>query len=80
MEGRQPAVLGVSISAFVLASLFVALRFISRILIVRKVVLHDYLMLIAWVYSPVWWFYEASTSNTPPGNRLWVLIFIVLCD
>jgi hypothetical protein len=49
MEGRQPAVLGVTITIFALASIFVALRFISRIFVVKKVVLHDYLMLVAWV-------------------------------
>lgn len=50
MEDRRPEVLVVSIVFFVLASVFVALRFVSRIWIVRKVTLHDYLMLLAWVY------------------------------
>ncbi|KAI2785709.1 hypothetical protein POX_h09467 [Penicillium oxalicum] len=49
MDSRQPATLGVSITVFVLATIFVALRFVSRILIVRKVGLHDYVMLLAWV-------------------------------
>lgn len=49
METRQPATLGVSIVVFVIASLFVALRFVSRIFLVRRVGLHDYLMLFAWV-------------------------------
>ncbi|KAJ6108026.1 Major facilitator superfamily domain general substrate transporter [Penicillium sp. IBT 18751x] len=49
MQTRQPATLGVSITFFVIASVFVALRFVSRIFIVRKVGLHDWLMLVAWV-------------------------------
>ncbi|KAJ5745439.1 Major facilitator superfamily domain general substrate transporter [Penicillium odoratum] len=49
MIGRQPATLGVSVTFFVIASVFVALRFISRVFVVRKVALHDYLMLLAWV-------------------------------
>lgn len=46
---RRPAVLAVSIPVFVVASLFVALRFVSQIFVVRRVALHDYLMLLAWV-------------------------------
>ncbi|KAF7719103.1 MFS-type L-fucose-proton symporter [Penicillium ucsense] len=49
MDTRRPATLGVSITVFVIASIFVALRFVSRIFIVRKVGLHDYVMLLAWV-------------------------------
>ncbi|KAJ5570470.1 Major facilitator superfamily domain general substrate transporter [Penicillium hispanicum] len=49
MEGRRPATLGVSVTFFVIASIFVVLRFISRVFVVRKVGLHDYLMLVAWV-------------------------------
>jgi hypothetical protein len=49
METRRPVTLGVSITFFVIASIFVALRFVSRIFVVRKVGLHDYLMLVAWV-------------------------------
>lgn len=49
MQTRQPATLGVSISFFVVASVFVALRFVSRIFVVRKIGLHDWLMLVAWV-------------------------------
>lgn len=51
MEGRQQATLGVSITFFSIASIFVALRFISRIFVVRKIGLHDWLMLVAWVGS-----------------------------
>ncbi|OJJ44770.1 hypothetical protein ASPZODRAFT_100926 [Penicilliopsis zonata CBS 506.65] len=49
MGDRRAVVLGVSLAVFVVASLFVALRFVSRIFVVRRVGLHDYLMLIAWV-------------------------------
>ncbi|KAK9856239.1 Major facilitator superfamily domain [Penicillium brevicompactum] len=49
MEGRRPATLGVSIVFFTIASIFVALRFISRIFVVRKIGLHDWLMLVAWI-------------------------------
>lgn len=49
MEDRRPEVLVVSIVFFVIASVFVALRFVSRVFIVKKVGLHDYLMLLAWV-------------------------------
>ena len=49
MEDRRPEVLIVSIVFFVIASIFVALRFVSRVFIVKKVGLHDYLMLLAWV-------------------------------
>ncbi|PTU17363.1 hypothetical protein P175DRAFT_0446233 [Aspergillus ochraceoroseus IBT 24754] len=49
MQDRRPEVLVVSITFFVLASIFVALRFVSRIWIVRRLALHDYLMLLAWL-------------------------------
>ncbi|KAE8351420.1 major facilitator superfamily domain-containing protein [Aspergillus coremiiformis] len=49
MEDRRPVVLVVSIVFFVVASVFVALRFVSRVFIVKRVGLHDYLMLLAWV-------------------------------
>jgi hypothetical protein len=49
MEDRRPEVLVVSIVFFVIASIFVALRFVSRVFIVKKVGLHDWLMLLAWV-------------------------------
>ncbi|KAJ5655510.1 Major facilitator superfamily domain general substrate transporter [Penicillium longicatenatum] len=49
MAGRQPVTLGVSITFFAIATVFVALRFISRVFVVRRVALHDYLMLLAWV-------------------------------
>ncbi|KAJ6122458.1 Major facilitator superfamily domain general substrate transporter [Penicillium capsulatum] len=49
MESRRSATLGVSISLFVTASIFVALRFVSRVFVVRRVALHDWLMLVAWL-------------------------------
>ncbi|KAK1138659.1 hypothetical protein N8T08_002125 [Aspergillus melleus] len=49
MDDRRPQALVVSIVFFVIASIFVALRFVSRLCIVRKVGLHDYLMLLAWI-------------------------------
>ncbi|KAL4873126.1 hypothetical protein BDV12DRAFT_160421 [Aspergillus spectabilis] len=49
MEDRRPEILVVSIVFFVLATVFVALRFVSRIWIVRRLALHDYLMLLAWL-------------------------------
>lgn len=49
MESRATPTLVVTIVFFVLASVFVALRFVARVGIVRKVVSHDYLILLAWV-------------------------------
>ena len=49
MQDRRAEVLVVSIIFFVIATVFVALRFISRIFVVRKVGLHDHLMSLAWV-------------------------------
>lgn len=49
MADRRPEVLVVSVIFFALATVFVALRFVSRIFVVRRVGLHDYLMLLAWV-------------------------------
>ncbi|GES62651.1 MFS transporter [Aspergillus terreus] len=49
MQGHRTDVLVVSLVIFALATVFVALRFVSRIFIVRKLALHDYLMLLAWV-------------------------------
>jgi hypothetical protein len=49
MEDRRPEVVVVSVVFFSLATIFVALRFVSRIWVVRRLALHDYLMLLAWV-------------------------------
>ncbi|QGA13596.1 hypothetical protein EYB26_001246 [Talaromyces marneffei] len=49
VRSRATPTLVVTIVFFVLASIFVALRFVSRVGVVRKVVLHDYLILLAWV-------------------------------
>lgn len=62
MRDRRPLVLGVSIAFFVIASIFVALRFVSRIFVVRRVGLHDYLMLLAWVCT------VSSRSLHAPGD------------
>ncbi|OJK02534.1 hypothetical protein ASPACDRAFT_25237 [Aspergillus aculeatus ATCC 16872] len=48
MEDQRPTVLTVSIVFFIVATVFVALRFVSRLFIVRKIALHDYFMLLAW--------------------------------
>ncbi|OXV07902.1 hypothetical protein Egran_04334 [Elaphomyces granulatus] len=49
MQDRQPAVMAVTIVVFVLASIFVAFRFVSRIGIVHRIGLHDYFMILAWL-------------------------------
>ena len=49
MDDRRPEVLVVSIIFFVIATVFVVFRFVSRIFVVRKVGIHDYFMLLAWV-------------------------------
>jgi hypothetical protein len=49
MQDRQPAVLAVTLVVFVLASIFVGLRIVSRIGIIHQVRLHDYFMILAWV-------------------------------
>ena len=51
LQGRQEAVLAVSISMIVLSSLFVFLRILSRSLIVKKVQIDDYFMILGWVIS-----------------------------
>lgn len=54
VQSREMPTLVVTIVFFVLASIFVALRFVSRVGVVRKVVSHDYLILLAWVrYMPL---------------------------
>lgn len=50
MDDRRPEVFGVTLALFVIATVVVILRFISRIVIVRKVAIHDYIMLVAWVW------------------------------
>jgi hypothetical protein len=46
---RGTSVLAVTIIFLVLATIFVALRVVSRVGIVKKVGLDDYVMLLAWV-------------------------------
>jgi hypothetical protein len=48
-SGRGTPVLVVTAIMMVLATLFVVLRMISRIGIVRRVALDDYFMVLAWV-------------------------------
>ncbi|RHZ54104.1 putative MFS monosaccharide transporter [Aspergillus thermomutatus] len=83
MADRRPEVLVVSIIFFALATVFVALRFVSRIFVVRKVGLHDYLMLLAWAIDFGFSFslfyatskglglhdYDIPTSDRPGLNR-----------
>jgi hypothetical protein len=45
----RSTVLVVSITLLAVATIFVGLRFLSRALVVRKVVQSDYWMLLAWV-------------------------------
>ena len=52
VDDRGPVVLGVSIAMIVVSSVFVGLRFVSRIGIVRRVGWDDYTILIAWVEWP----------------------------
>ncbi|OKL58978.1 hypothetical protein UA08_05757 [Talaromyces atroroseus] len=49
MEDRRTPTLVVTIVFFALASVSIALRFVSRLGIVHKIVSHDYLILVAWV-------------------------------
>lgn len=51
MDSRATRSRAVTIVIFILASIFVALRFVSRCWIVRRIALHDYIMLLAWVSS-----------------------------
>lgn len=48
-HSRGPAVLIVTVIFMVLATVFVLLRMISRIGIVKRVTLDDYFMMLAWV-------------------------------
>lgn len=76
-NSRAMPTLVVTIVVFVLASVFVALRFVSRVGIVRKVVSHDYLILLAWVCSlpfcPI-----LILTFLLLGNRLWLRIRYML--
>lgn len=49
MDGKQDIILAISIIVFLLATVFVALYFISCVFVVRTVRLADWLMLLAWV-------------------------------
>lgn len=73
MESRRPVTLGVSITFFVIASVFVALRFVSRVFVVRRVGLHDYLMLLAWVRGlfPAWTLHVAGDGAGVGTFLIW---------
>lgn len=49
MDDLRPVVRGVTLAFFAVATMFVILRFMSRVVIARKVQLHDHFMLLAWV-------------------------------
>lgn len=79
MEDRRTPTLVVTIVFFVLASIFIALRFVSRVGIVHKVVCHDYLILLAWVidFGFVFAVCYGTTKglglhqvNVPPSNNV----------
>jgi len=53
---RGPAVLVVTVIMMVLATVFVLLRMVSRIGIVKRVTLDDYFMILAWVGHSRYWF------------------------
>jgi NO-binding membrane sensor protein with MHYT domain len=93
MQTRGPPTLGVSVAFFVIASVFVALRFISRIFIVRKLWLHDWLMLVAWVCGNflAWTLHVAGVGGRdappidwlqmrPPGRRRFDLLADIILD
>ena len=75
-NSRATPTLVVTIVVFVLASVFVALRFVSRVGVVRKVVSHDYLILLAWVCSLP--FCANSYTYISQGNRLWIRVRCML--
>ncbi|PIA92697.1 L-fucose-proton symporter [Cercospora beticola] len=49
--GRSETTLAVVISMLLLCTIFVALRMISRVAIVKKVILDDYFMILAWAIT-----------------------------
>lgn len=51
MSSRSEAIFGVTIAFFACATLFVTLRMLSRIWIVKKVSLDDYVILVAWLLA-----------------------------
>src|ERR1700761_3908887 len=51
MNNLASAVLTSTIAFFAVATLFVVLRFVSQVVVVHQVALHDYLMLLAWVLA-----------------------------
>ncbi|EME44675.1 hypothetical protein DOTSEDRAFT_72209 [Dothistroma septosporum NZE10] len=50
-QGRSKAVLAVTIVMIVLCSIFVFLRMLSRVMVVKKITVDDYFMVLAWVLA-----------------------------
>lgn len=78
----RSTVLIVSITLLAGATVFVALRFLSRALVVRKVVQSDYWMLLAWVgleenQRILSWI---TRIDAPLGYRFCLFVFAVLCN
>lgn len=86
MDDRRPEVFGVTLAMFIFATVVVILRFISCIAIVRKVAMHDYLMLVAWVWKLLFsraclvcWNSGANCGSfCGVDSGLWVLLFNML--
>lgn len=53
-HSRGPAVLIVTVIMMVLATVFVLLRMVSRIGIVKRITLDDYFIMLAWVSIDDW--------------------------
>ncbi|KAK2764035.1 hypothetical protein FQN54_009654 [Arachnomyces sp. PD_36] len=51
MDDRRTQVRGVTLALFVIATFVVIIRFISCAAVVKKVALHDYFMLVAWLLA-----------------------------
>ena len=49
LQNRGPAVLAVTIAVWVISTVFVVLRLISRAGVVKKVTWDDYFIVLAWV-------------------------------
>lgn len=53
IQNRGPVVLAVTTALLVASSVFVVLRFISRIGIVKRISWDDYFILLAWVRASI---------------------------
>lgn len=54
IDDRGPAVLAVTTALLVLSTIFIILRLISRIGVVKKVSTDDYFIVLAWVSPNSW--------------------------